>query len=72
MLQSIIGKWEESCRRHQVNARVLQLECVRVLHKSLLILVLLYDSKNDMERKGNLGLGLCKWTTSEVCWVLDE
>ena len=54
--------------RSLVNARGLQLECARVLHEALLMLVLLYGSETIVGgRKRSLGLGLCKWTTLEVC-----
>ena len=35
--------------RYLVKARSLQLECARVLHKSLLAFVLTYGSETDME-----------------------
>ena len=43
-------------------------ECARVLHETLLMPVLMYGSETMIEKeKRGLGLGLFKWTTSEVC-----
>ena len=55
-----------SAIRSLVNDRGLQFECAGVLHESLLMPVLMYDSE---ARNESLGLGLYRWTTSEVCWV---
>ena len=54
--------------RYMVNARGLQLECDRVLCETLLLHALIYGSETMIwkEERG-LGLGLYKWTTSEVC-----
>ena len=38
--------------RSLVNARGLQLECARMLHEALLVLLLLNARDNNMERKG--------------------
>ena len=40
--------------RSLVNARSLQLECARVSHESLLVLILRYGSENDMEGEGEV------------------
>ena len=74
--------------RSLVNARSLQLECVRVLHESLLVPVLTYGrmrrrglelglyrwttSEVTYGRRRGQELGLYRWTTSEVCWVSGE
>ena len=66
------GEWEDGVRS-LVNARSLQFECARVLHQSLLVLVLTYCSDTMIWReKGALGLGLYRWTTLEVYWVSGE
>ena len=52
--------------RSLVNINSLQLECSRVLHESLLVPVLKYGSETYGERRRGLGLGLYRWTTSEV------
>ena len=51
--------------RSLVNARSLQPECARVLHQSLLMSAITYGSYGG--RRRTLGLGLYRWTTSEVC-----
>ena len=57
-----------SAIRSLINARSLQLECDRVLHESLLVPVLTYDSEKmiwrDKERSR-----LYRWITSQVFWV---
>ena len=55
-------------RRRTADAiRSLQLECARVLHESLLVSVLTYGSATICGGRGrDLGLGLYRWTTSEV------
>ena len=50
-----------------VNAKSLQLECIRVLHKTLVMPVIMYGRDNDMEEERGLGLGLYRWTTLEEC-----
>ena len=57
-----------------VNAWSLHLEYARVLHESLLVPFLMYGSETVIwrGRRGGLGLGLYRWTTSEVCWVSEE
>ena len=47
--------------------RSLHLECTMVLHESLLVPVLTYGN----EKRG-LGLGLYRWTNSEICWGSKE
>ena len=37
-----------------VNARGLQFLCARVMHEALIMPVLMYGSKNDMEGKGEV------------------
>ena len=44
--------------RSLINARVLQLDCARVLLESLLVPVLIYGSGR---RRGDLGLGFYRW-----------
>ena len=65
-----IGRRPASAIRSRVNSMSLQLECARVLHETLLVAVLMYGSETmiwkEKERSG-LGLGLYRWTTSEVC-----
>ena len=56
--------------RSLINARSLEFECARVLNESLLVAVLTYGSET-IRRRG-LGLGLYRWTTSEVCCVSGE
>ena len=51
-----------------VNAMGLQLECAIFLHESLLVPVFMYGSETLI----CLGLGLYKWTASEICWILGE
>ena len=46
-----------------VNARGLQLECARVLHESLLVPVLMYDSETMIWKEKKRS----RWTTSEIC-----
>ena len=46
-----------------LNARGLQLECARIFHESLLVPVLMYGSEKMIRN----GLGVYRWTTSEVC-----
>ena len=54
-----------------VNTRYLQLECVRVFHETLHVPILTYDRETMLwKRRGDLGLGLYRWTTSEACLVL--
>ena len=54
-----------------VNARNLQLKCARVVHVTLLVPVFTYGSETMLwRRRRDLGLGLYRWTTSEVCLVL--
>ena len=48
--------------RFLINARSLEVDCVRVLHESLLVPVLMYDSETREERSRELGL--YRWTTS--------
>ena len=57
--------------RSLVNARDLQLECARVLHERLLVLVLMYGSETMLwKEKERYRFRLCRWTTSDDCWVL--
>ena len=63
-MKETCGRKVAAAIRSLFNARSLQLECTRVLHVSFL----LYCSE---ERRG-LRLGVGRWTTSEVCWVLGE
>ena len=54
-----------------VNARCLQLECARVLHEGFLMPILLFGSEIIIWReKERPVLGLFRWTTLEVCYVL--
>ena len=52
-----------------VKARDWQLQCARVLHETLLVLVLMYGSKavlwREKERSRIRELGLCRWTALE-------
>ena len=48
--------------RSMVQDRSLQLECVRVLHESLLVPVLTYGSETMIWRERDLGLELYRWT----------
>ena len=57
------GKRVAGAIRSLVNARSLQIECARALHKSLLVIVLTCSSETVIWRKRR-GPG---WTTSEVC-----
>ena len=52
-----MGDEVKCCRK---TARSLLLECAKLLHKVLLILVYMY---------GNETLGLYRYTTLGVCWV---
>ena len=52
--------------RSVVNAISLRLECGKVLFKAFLLPVV----RQWYERKRDLELWLCRWTTLEVCWVL--
>ena len=55
--------------RSLVNARDLQFEYTRVLHETLLVPVLMYDSETSYgKRRRDLELGLYRWTTSED-WI---
>ena len=66
---------KQNCHRKVVRGRMvartisLQYECARVLHETLLMPVLMYDSETMIlkEKKRSLALGLYRWTTSEVC-----
>ena len=52
--------------RSLVNARDLQLECARVLHEILLVLVLMYGRKIMLwKEKERFRVRLYRWTTSE-------
>ena len=73
MKQSVGGRWcgggrVPSAIKSPVNARSLQLECASGLHESLLVPVLTYGSETTIRR--DRALGLYRWTTSEVCWIL--
>ena len=48
------GRFAGTIRRSLVNARDLQLECAKVLHKTLLIPVLMYGNENVIEGKGEI------------------
>ena len=51
-----------------VNTRDYQLECVRVLHETLLVPVLMMAVRQSYVRiRIDLEIGLCRWTTSEDC-----
>ena len=50
--------------RSLVNARGLQHDCVKVLKEALAV------RQRYREKRKGLGLELCKWRTSEICWVL--
>ena len=68
-----IGRRVTRVNRFLVNARSRQLDCASVLHEYLVVPVLLYGSKTMIWReKVGLGLGLFRWTTSEVSWVSGE
>ena len=69
------GKDEAECSesrapgaiRSLVYTMSLQVECARVLHESLLVPFLRYGSETMIWReKRGLGLGLYRWTISEV------
>ena len=54
--------------RPLVNTRDFQLECVRVLHETLLVPVLMMAVRQSYVRiRIDLEIGLCRWTTSEDC-----
>ena len=72
MVANIVGKVEDATRS-LVNAGSLQLKYTRVLHETMLVLVLLYGSETTVGRdKGRIMLELCKLTTLEVYWALVE
>ena len=58
--------------RYLVNARDLKIEWARILYETLLVPVLTYgsDTMFGMKRRA-LELGLCRWTTSVACLVLE-
>ena len=60
--------------RSLVNARSLQLDYTSVLHESLVVpaLLIMVVIQGYGGRSRDLGLGLHRWTTSEVCWVSGE
>ena len=64
------GRRVAGATRSLVNARDLLLECVRVLHETLLVFVLMYGSETYGKRRRDREWGLYSWTTSEDCWVL--
>ena len=56
-----------------VNAWGMQLECAVVLHETLFMPAAMYGSETRYKRRNRgLGLGLYRWTTSEVCLVLGR
>ena len=55
-----------------VNTRVLQLECVRILHEILLVLVLMHGSETMLWKEERSRVRVYRWTTSEVCLVLGR
>ena len=63
------GRRVASAIRSLVNAKSLQLECARVLHKSLLVPVLTYGSEAMVWRdKERSRIRAVQMTTSQVCW----
>ena len=66
----VSGRTVEGAIRYLVNARSLQLECARVLHKSLLVPVFMYGSETMILReKERSRIWATQMTSSEVCWV---
>ena len=51
--------------RFLVNARDLKIECVRVLHETILLPVLMEVRQYYGRRRRDIELGLCRWKTSE-------
>ena len=58
-----IGRRIAGAVKSLVNVRDLQFECARVLHETLLVLVLMYGNETMLWR--DLELGLYRWTISE-------
>ena len=64
----VSGRRDAGAIRSLINARDLQLGCARVLHETLVVPVLMYDSKPMLLReKERSRVGLYRWTISEDC-----
>ena len=67
------GERVEGAIKFHVKARGLQFECARVLHESLLLPAIMYDSETMIwKEKERSRIRLYRWTTLKVCWVLGE
>ena len=67
------GRRVEGAIKSLVNATDLQIECARVLHKTLLVPVLTYGNEIILwKEKERCRIGPYRWTTSEDCLLLGR